>query len=416
MKALIAPCGTYGDIVAPLSLALKLRELGFEIRTASSENFRPLFESRGLEFHSVGLDFQSELSRNCDAQGSASRTRLAAWGKLLGRELEIQTRLLPDLASDADIIVGSGLLFMGPSIAELRGKPYLQLCHIPTAIPSAEHAPYVIRYRRRPRWANRALWVLSRLATKRSIVPLLDGNRKTIGLRPIEDYDAYFNECVILAADRILAPPESTGDSGYFRTGYWQGPPSRGLPASLLSFIAAGEKPIYIGFGSMAGTASGETERALKDLVSAGKRLVLGGELASSASGYDPALVHPAPDADHQLLFPRVALAIHHGGAGTTYTAAKAGIPQIVVPHLMDQYYWAARVEALGIGRKCRHPSRLRAGELTTAVLDVVADESYAQRARDMAERMEDGDAALGEGIRIVTRIAERGRGTHGSR
>ena len=220
----------------------------------------------------------------------------------------------------------------------------------------------------------------------------------------------------VLAADRILAPPESMSESGYIRTGYWQGPPSQSLPEPLLSFIEAGEKPLYIGFGSMAETANGELGRTLATLVAARKRLILGGELASIASGYDSAFVYPAAHADHQLLFPRLALAVHHGGAGTTYTAAKAGIPQIVVPHLMDQFYWAARVEALGIGKNCRHPSKLRTGELESAILEVASDKGCAQRARDVAERMGNGCDALDEGTRIVAQIAENGGKNRGRR
>jgi vancomycin aglycone glucosyltransferase len=330
----------------------------------------------------------------------------------------MQARLLPDLAADADIVIGSGLLFMGPSIAELHKKPYIQICHVPTAIPSssAEYAPFVIEYRRRPRWANRALWALSRIASSCSFIPLLNRNRKTIGLPPIEDYGDYFRDRVILAADRVLAPLDLGGSSGYIRTGYWQAPPSQGLPEPLQSFISAGEKPIYVGFGSMAETANRELGRTLVPLVASGKRLILGGELASIASGYDPAFVYPAAHVDHQLLFPHLALAVHHGGAGTTYTAAKAGTSQIVVPHLMDQFYWAARVEALGIGKSSRHPSRLRARELANTILEVASDKGCAQRARDVAERMEDGGAALAEGARIVAQVAENGGESHGRR
>jgi vancomycin aglycone glucosyltransferase len=41
---------------------------------------------------------------------------------------------------------------------------------------------------------------------------------------------------------------------------------------------------------------------------------------------------------------------VHHGGAGTTTTTARAGAPQVVVPQVADQLYWAARVADLGIG------------------------------------------------------------------
>jgi vancomycin aglycone glucosyltransferase len=43
----------------------------------------------------------------------------------------------------------------------------------------------------------------------------------------------------------------------------------------------------------------------------------------------------------HRPLFPRVAAVVHHGGAGTTAAATRAGRPQVVVPHLFDQFLWA---------------------------------------------------------------------------
>ena len=51
-----------------------------------------------------------------------------------------------------------------------------------------------------------------------------------------------------------------------------------------------------------------------------------------------------------QALFKRVAAVVHHGGAGTTTVAAQAGAPQVIVPQMYDQHYWASRVRHLGIG------------------------------------------------------------------
>ena len=51
----------------------------------------------------------------------------------------------------------------------------------------------------------------------------------------------------------------------------------------------------------------------------------------------------------HTLLFPKMAAIVHHGGSGTTATAARAGVPQIIVPHMTDQYYFAERLPRHGI-------------------------------------------------------------------
>jgi vancomycin aglycone glucosyltransferase len=68
-----------------------------------------------------------------------------------------------------------------------------------------------------------------------------------------------------------------------------------------------------------------------------------------------------------QALFRRVAAAVHHGGAGTTTAVAHAGAPQVVVPQMYDQHYWAKRVHDLGIGT-AHTPGAPTADSLTTAL------------------------------------------------
>src|SRR6185503_18100707 len=70
----------------------------------------------------------------------------------------------------------------------------------------------------------------------------------------------------------------------------------------------------------------------------------------------DLSLVDDEPDClaigevNQQVLFQRVAAVVHHGGAGTTTTAGLAGAPQVVIPQMYDQHYWAQRVYNLGVG------------------------------------------------------------------
>jgi len=51
----------------------------------------------------------------------------------------------------------------------------------------------------------------------------------------------------------------------------------------------------------------------------------------------------------YSWLFPRCAAAIHHAGSGSTAAALLAGIPQVVCPFLLDQFYWAERLHWLGV-------------------------------------------------------------------
>jgi vancomycin aglycone glucosyltransferase len=107
--------------------------------------------------------------------------------------------------------------------------------------------------------------------------------------------------------------------------------------------------PVYVGFGSM---------RAPKDIVRVAIEAIRAqGRRALVTCGWaDLALIDDRDDCfavgevNQQALFGRVAAVVHHGGAGTTTTATRAGAPQVVVPQWTDQPYWAGRVADLGIG------------------------------------------------------------------
>ena len=97
----------------------------------------------------------------------------------------------------------------------------------------------------------------------------------------------------------------------------------------------------------------------------------------------------------HDWLFPRVSAAVHHGGAGTTGAALRAGVPAIVVPFAMDQPFWGSRVEALGAGPTPIPRKRLTAARLADALRKAVTDEAMRARAAEIGEllRAEDGVA-----------------------
>ena len=113
-------------------------------------------------------------------------------------------------------------------------------------------------------------------------------------------------------------------------------------------FLADGEHPVYLGFGSM--RASDQTGRVL---IEAARALGLRSILSQGWAGLTPDDGNDClsiGDVNHGRLFPRVAAIVHHGGAGTTQTAARAGAAQVIVPHNYDQFYWAHRIQQLGTG------------------------------------------------------------------
>ncbi|MGW4089089.1 glycosyltransferase [Nocardia sp. NPDC004750] len=98
-------------------------------------------------------------------------------------------------------------------------------------------------------------------------------------------------------------------------------------------------------------------------------------------------------EVNHQALFARVAAVIHHGGAGTTTAAARAGVPQVVVPQMMDQPYWARRVVDLGIGAACAEADPNAAS--LSAALDIALASTTRARANEVGGMVRSDGAAV---------------------
>lgn len=114
-------------------------------------------------------------------------------------------------------------------------------------------------------------------------------------------------------------------------------------------------------------------------------------------------------EAPHAILFSRVAAVVHHGGAGTTAAALRAGVPQVVIAHLGDQFYHGQRVQQLGVGR-CIPRRRLNESRLAAAILEVLAEPGIEARARDLAGRMREND---GVGQTIDALLSARDAARH---
>ncbi|MGZ4248466.1 MAG: glycosyltransferase [Solirubrobacteraceae bacterium] len=166
------------------------------------------------------------------------------------------------------------------------------------------------------------------------------------------------------------------------QTGAWIAPDERELPARVEAFLAAGEPPVYIGFGSVRAPA-GISEVMLQAARALGRRVIVSrgwAELLPVGNASDCISVD---DINQQALFKRVAAVIHHAGAGTTTTAARAGVPQVAIPQLYDQHYWAGRVQNLGIGTA--HPPVTPTSDSLTAALTEALEPNVATRAHALA-------------------------------
>jgi vancomycin aglycone glucosyltransferase len=321
MRVLLSTYGSRGDVEPLVALAVQLQALGAEVRMCAppDEEFTELLARAGVSsvpFHRPWRSWERPPT------AGERQQRVADF-------IAAQYDTVAEAAGGSDVIVATAMSqFVGPSVAEALGIPYRYVLFCPDVLDGLD---------------GRAFDEL--------FGEPINTHRASVGLPPVEDVGEFmFTVRPLLAADPTLGPWRGPEGLDVRQTGAWILPDGRPLPAELLTFLDAGEPPVYLGFGSMR-TVGAESARAAVEAIRAqGRRVLIGRGWAGLGliDDQDDCLV--IGEVNQQKLFERVAAVVHHGGAGTTTTAARAGAPQLVVPQAGDQIYWACRVAELGIG------------------------------------------------------------------
>ena len=388
MRIALAVEGSRGDVHPMLGLGDRLKARGHEVAVCAPPDMRVEVEARGMEFRRVGLDVHEGLSHNANAllAGGLSALRAAyAWFRSTTHE---QLTRLPELTRDVDRIIGAAIQIGGPSAAELHGIPYRYVVFSPVLLPSAEHPPMVIATQTLPRWVNSLAWKLFVRSNDLVLKDLLNQHRAQLGLAPVDDTTRYVvGERPIVAVDRELArvPEDCPIEVEQIDCLHaMQGEP---LPPKLEAFLAEGPPPVYIGFGSMPDPSPARsTELVLEAVGAVGCRALISEGWAGLGEGPLPEGVLRIGSVTHAHLFPRVAVAVHHGGAGTTTTALRCGVPQLLVPHAADQFYWGRRIEALGLGPPALPRQHLTSQALAEALAATLDNEWLRSRAAELRD------------------------------
>jgi len=344
MRVLFAPHGTRGDVQPLLALALGLRGRGHDVSFLVPDNFVAWIRGYGFACEPNGVDVEAVL-QSPGADLASLRWQLHHFKTVL---IDTLFESFARLTIDFDIIVGAGVQMAGVSVAERHAIKYVSAVFCPCVVPSGESPPPGVRTHALPRWVNRLMWEIGTPIAGLALRGAINKGRERLGLDPVANpLSLLTRQPVIVAADRDLAPLADDAPERVAATDAWVlDEPAPSVDPRLKAFLDRDPPAIYAGFGSMVAKRGAELASHVVDAARAvGRRLIL-------ASGW-AALDRHVVEADdvltidavpHGVVFPRVGAVVHHGGAGTTTAVARAGVPQVVLPHLLDQYYWAHRV------------------------------------------------------------------------
>ncbi len=402
MRIVLAALGTRGDVQPYVALGKGLARRGHAVTLIADAAFAPLIRRHGLDHVPLHTDPHRRMEALFGRGGRALPRVVVA----LVREFRALARELFETMAragrGADRILFSPLAFPAAHVAEAYALPfvgvYLQPLTPTRTFPNpltAPPPPFLPFREAYHRWSYRAFHLFS-VALLRPVVDRC--RREVLGLPP-KPWAFYANldrapiPILYGFSPRVVPRPPDWGPWIHI-TGYWVLEDEPWTPPDeLRRFLEAGPPPVYVGFGSIVDRdPEGLTRIVVEALQRTGQRGILLGGWSRIGRGSLPSTVLRVEEVPHSWLFPRCAAVVHHGGAGTTAAALRAGVPQVVVPFFMDQPFWGRRVHALGVGAAPIPRRRLTARRLAAALETILSDGEIRRRARDLGAALQDED------------------------
>jgi sterol 3beta-glucosyltransferase len=406
--------GLWGDVRPNVVLGEALKKAGHEVAIIATAPYREWIEARGLSFVAVSLDMQGMLNLVMGGEGGVLSTirALNTVRKDIQPTFMQAGKEVAAVMRDVDVLLADELVsFLINGVVEKYRPRLLHVNMQPQAITSHFAA---IGQPMLPRWmpmrgtynrlsygiARRTTWSMQGSVGNRIRSAHL-GLPKQTWAKQKELLDS--TPTLILASPNVVPPP-ADWPSHHYVTGFlfddegdWQAPPQ------LLDFLAAGEKPICIGFGTMPMRKPAATTMAILEAVQrSGSRAILLGSWDGLGTREMPRDVLRLKYAPHSWLFPRIAAIVHHGGAGTSAAAMRAGVPSVIVPFTLDQPFWGQRLYELGVSTKPIWRSKLTADMLAAAIFEATTNLTMQDKVTKLSKQIvaEDG---IGEAMKIVS-------------
>ena len=405
MHITILTVGSRGDVQPFIALGVGLKQAGHQVRLATHDNFKSLIDNYGLDFSPIAGDTQanmlSESGQKLLDAGGNTFTFMLRYAQMLEPMAE---RALIDswnACQGTDAIIAHGAAFWGYNIAEKLEVPfYLAGLQPFSPNPDFPH-PMIPPTLHLGGLVNQLTYLLMwRLFGQLFRKPINKWRHNTLNLptgqQNLFEGNRWQRIPILYGYSPNVIPKPAKWTEQLQVTGYWflDSPPDFSPPPELVNFLKAGKPPVYIGFGSMTGrNPELMTEIALSALAKTGQRGILLTGWGGISNADLPDSVLKIDSIPHDWLFPQMAAIVHHGGAGTTAAALRAGVPSIVIPFIADQSFWGHRLAMLGVAPKPIPRKKLTAKGLATAIRIAVEDKMMRQQAAILGQKIcsEDG-------------------------
>ena len=406
MNILIITFGSRGDVQPFVALGQGLKAIGHTVTICTSSSFQSFITDHGLNY-GYASNALMDLMDSVEGREAMETSRdvlgvVRTTIKLMNEAKSINQQLLIDSwataqAADPDIVIFHPKALGGVSIAEKLNIPAVMVLPCPMIVPTAEWPTIGFPHLNLGGWYNTFTYKLVQMGYQMYGAQVDKFRQAQLGLSKFPKSSGLLRLAngqpipVLHCYSAHVTPRPRDWPAHIHVTGYWFLDQAEKWEPSveLKAFLDAGEAPVYIGFGSMAGRQPG---RLANIVVEALKKANLRGIIATGGGGLD---VDQLPDTllkikaePHEHLFPHVSAVIHHGGAGTTAAGLRAGKPTIVCPFIGDQSFWGERVYELGVGPKPISQKKLSADSLADALLTATSNVTMREKAQALGAQI----------------------------
>jgi sterol 3beta-glucosyltransferase len=392
-----------------------LRSAGHTVRLATHEGFRDLVTDHGIEFAPVTHPPTALVSDPVWRRWQQSGDRFDRYIADLWHIAKAARPLLENMLDDfwsacqgADGVIASASGFGSPLMAKALGaghswallQPMSRTRQFPYFMtPGRLWLPKGLRYETY-KLADQVYWRLFRSAvsawSERNLGSPFTSKRDSGG------FLARIPSPTFYGISNHVVPRPSDWSADIHMHGFWFLEPHVRWepPDQLMRFLEDSPAPVYVALSRI---NAHPPERLLDTVVEALHRCGQRGLV--SIEGFQwpelPSTIMAVSSIPHHWLFKRVAAVVHHGGAGTTASALRAGVPSLGVPSFFDQPFWSRRIVDLGVGVDAIPVSALTSDRLAASICQVTSDMDLQKRARSLGRliRQERGVEATVAGL-----------------
>lgn len=371
MRVLLTSHGSTGDIYPLIRLGHALVQAGHRVRYATVSLFREEIESAGIEYVYVPPDWEqagfAEAMRDLTKAKHPVDLLRIIYAEALPFLDEILTTLERELA-DTDVFVCNYIFANLSALARKHQVPCAVTTFAHNVVPTTGSPPdglprlLCAPKNLQARW-NAMLWKLTDRVLCWQINRVVGKGMAKHGMGRSESFVFEPADKVIVTLSPQLFEPKQLWSDRFKFTGSlrWQSPKDPALDAELQAFCGDEKVPVLT-FGSVNFDAARKVMTRFMLNWPEGKKIIIQAGWAGLTIERPHASMKCVGRVSHDQLFKFASIVVHHGGAGTTSSALHAGVPQIIIPHIGDQPFFASEMKRLGVGievKRAKWPEQL---------------------------------------------------------